>query len=155
MHSALIYATIVGTKVANPDQQTREKLFAACRKGELLCLEREENNPHDPEAIAVLRQSREKLGYVSKEAAHEIVQEIDAQGQEFEAVIAPPGSKSSSPEKSPDPATTPGSSSIFQEGLQQPFRKTTAIPSNCLSTLKVNREGDAPAEPVTGFRRSQ
>jgi hypothetical protein len=95
MHSALIYATIVGTKVANPDQQTREKLFAACRKGELLCLEREENNPHDPEAIAVLRQSREKLGYVSKEAAHEIVQEIDAQGQEFEAVIA----KSTSPKQ--------------------------------------------------------
>lgn len=83
----ILHASIVGFKVANPDSQKREKVLSDCKKGELLMLEREYGNPHDSNAVAVLRLTREKIGYVSNEAAKKLADEIDSKKTKFEAVI--------------------------------------------------------------------
>jgi len=83
----IFHAKIVGVKVANPDHIKRKEILNDCKKGELLMLERENNNPHDNNAVAVLRLSREKLGYLSHDAAVKISKHIDEDSKEFEAVI--------------------------------------------------------------------
>ncbi len=83
----IIHAKIVGVKVANPDHIKRKEILNDCKKGELLMLERERDNPHDNNAVAVLRLSREKLGYLSHDAAVKIAKQIDEDSKEFEAVI--------------------------------------------------------------------
>ncbi|MBD3265367.1 hypothetical protein GF373_01750 [bacterium] len=88
MSAYLINAHIVGLKVANPDEEKRKELFESCHKGEILILRRESDNPHDPDAIAVLRESTEKLGYVSKDEAKQLARQMDQDGAEYEAVLA-------------------------------------------------------------------
>ena len=84
----IINAKIVGIKVALPDEIKRKEILESCRKGELLTLKREQENPHDPDAIAVFRQSSEKIGYLNKDAAAKLAPDMDKSGKNIEAVLA-------------------------------------------------------------------
>ena len=44
--------------------------------------------PHDPDAIAVFRQSSEKIGYLNKDAAAKLAPDMDKSGKNIEAVLA-------------------------------------------------------------------
>lgn len=83
----ILHSKIVGIKVAQPVPEKREEILRDCKKGEALLLERERNNTHDKNAVAVLRLTREKLGYVAADAASQIVPEIDQNQIQYEAVI--------------------------------------------------------------------
>jgi HIRAN domain len=48
----------------NPDSSDRQKIIRECRPGEDVHLMPEPDNPIDPNAIAVLRENGEQLGYV-------------------------------------------------------------------------------------------
>lgn len=83
----IIHSKIVGMKVAMPDPVRREEIVRDCKKGEVLILERMPNDPHDKNAVAVMRVTREKLGYVESEAAAKIVPEMDKNQTQYEGVI--------------------------------------------------------------------
>src|SRR3989304_3341571 len=89
----IIHAQVVGIKVANPKSEKRNELLANCKKGELLSLKRERDNLHDSYAVAVMRITGEKLGYLSQDAAKTIADEMDNKNAQFEAILAKIGPK--------------------------------------------------------------
>ena len=58
---------------------------AWCEEGDPLTLEREPNNPQDPNAIKVLHEGR-LLGYINREAAQTLAPTLDA-GRTVEATL--------------------------------------------------------------------
>lgn len=81
------YTKIVGVSHKNPDGSSRQKIIARCSVGERLRLVREPDNPHDSQAIAVVRESGEQLGYISSDVAFRLADEID-NGKRFAARIS-------------------------------------------------------------------
>jgi hypothetical protein len=67
------HTKIVGVSHQNADGSDRQRLIRECRLFETLVLDHEEDNPHDPNAVRVLRQTGEQLGYLGAELAEEIV----------------------------------------------------------------------------------
>ncbi len=63
------FTKIAGVTHRNRDRKSRQRLIAQCNVGEELCLEREPNNPIDPNAIKVLRVTGEQLGYIPAHVA--------------------------------------------------------------------------------------
>ena len=63
------FTKIAGVTHRNRDRKSRQRLIAQCRIGEELVLEREPDNPVDPNAIKVLRVTGEQLGYISAQVA--------------------------------------------------------------------------------------
>ena len=55
---------VTGVGYPNRDGTSRQDAIGRCREGDDIQLAREPDNPHDPNAIAVLRQNGEQLGYV-------------------------------------------------------------------------------------------
>jgi len=60
---------IVGVTYKNPDGTDRQKIIKKCKKGEPLKLVREPDNPVDEHAIAVFRETGEKIGYIASHVA--------------------------------------------------------------------------------------
>ncbi len=71
------HTKVVGVTKTNADGSERQKVIAGCQVGELVLLVRENDNPHDPNAIAVYRATREQIGYMSAELAEELAPQID------------------------------------------------------------------------------
>jgi len=71
------YSKVVGVTHANADRSQRQQIIAQCEQGERLRLVREPDNPHDPNAVAVVRLSGEQLGYLSSDLACEIAPRLD------------------------------------------------------------------------------
>jgi hypothetical protein len=69
VHGSSFFTKIAGVTHRNADRKSRQRLIAQCRVGEELVLEREPNNPVDPNAIKVLRVSGEQLGYIRAQVA--------------------------------------------------------------------------------------
>ena len=67
------HTKIVVVSHSNLDGSDRQSLIRECQIFETLDLDHEENNPHDPNAIRVLRKTGEQLGYLRAELAKEIV----------------------------------------------------------------------------------
>jgi hypothetical protein len=67
------HTKIVGVSHCNPDGSDRQGLIRECQVFETLDLDHEESNPHDPNAVRVLRKTGEQLGYLRAELAAEIV----------------------------------------------------------------------------------
>jgi hypothetical protein len=63
------FTKIAGVTHRNKNRKYRQRLIAQCRLGEELVLEREPDNPVDPEAIRVLRVTGEQLGYIPTHVA--------------------------------------------------------------------------------------
>lgn len=58
------FATVVGVTHENAAGTDRQTILAECEPLEQLQLEREEDNPHDPNAVKVCRQNGDQLGYL-------------------------------------------------------------------------------------------
>jgi len=78
------YTKVVGVTHRNPDGSSRQEIIRNCEVGERLHLVREPENPHDPSAIKVCRESGEQLGYISADVAFRMAGEIDG-GDKFVA----------------------------------------------------------------------
>lgn len=64
---------VVGESFRNPDGTDRQEIIPRCVVGEWLILEHEPDNPHDINAIKVLRETGEQIGYLPRDFAGEIV----------------------------------------------------------------------------------
>jgi hypothetical protein len=58
------FTKVVGVSYENKDGTSRQSIIERCRPGEILRLVREPDNPHDTNAVKVLRQNGEQLGYL-------------------------------------------------------------------------------------------
>ena len=81
------FGHVAGESHRNDDGSDRQAIIPRCRVGELLVLEHEPDNPHDINAIRVLRQSGEQIGYLEREFAGQVVSR-SAKGVTFHAAIA-------------------------------------------------------------------
>ena len=81
------FGHVAGESHRNADGSDRQAIILRCRVGDLLVLEHEPDNPHDINAIRVLRQNGEQIGYLEREFAGEVVSRA-AKGRTYHAVIA-------------------------------------------------------------------
>jgi hypothetical protein len=58
------FTKVAGVSYENRDGTSRQSIIKRCRPGEILHLVREPDNPHDANAVKVLRQNGEQLGYL-------------------------------------------------------------------------------------------
>lgn len=77
---------IAGEAQVNADGTSRQQIIKRCKEGERLVLKREPENPHDPNAVAVLRESGAQIGYVSRRNAEWVAPLLD-EGRRMEAQI--------------------------------------------------------------------
>jgi hypothetical protein len=90
-----IFTKVAGVSYRNHDGTSRQKIIPRCRAGELLRLEHEPDNPHDINAIRILRQDGGQIGYLPRELAGEVVSR-SARGWGYHAVVAGIGRSSDS-----------------------------------------------------------
>lgn len=81
------FGQLAGESYRNADGSDRQAVIQKCDVGELLVLEHEPDNPHDINAIRVLRESGEQIGYLSRHFAAEVVSR-SARGWEYYAAVA-------------------------------------------------------------------
>ncbi|TMQ47311.1 MAG: hypothetical protein E6K73_13840 [Candidatus Eisenbacteria bacterium] len=81
------FGQLAGESYHNADGSDRQAIIQKCDVGELLVLEHEPDNPHDINAIRVLRESGEQIGYLPRDFAGQVVSRI-AKGYDFHAAIA-------------------------------------------------------------------
>ena len=79
-------ANLAGVSYNNRDGTNRQKIISRCSAGELLRLKVEDDNPVDPNAVAVIRLNGEQLGYLHSEDAAE-VRKGSQEGWLYAAVI--------------------------------------------------------------------
>jgi len=63
------YTKVAGVSYLNDDGTNRQIIARKCRRGDVLLLAPEENNPHDKNAVRVLRKNGEQLGYLTARCA--------------------------------------------------------------------------------------
>jgi len=63
---------VAGVSYNNRDGTSRQRIILRCSAGELLRLKAEDDNPVDPNAVAVIRLNGEQLGYLHREDAAEV-----------------------------------------------------------------------------------
>jgi hypothetical protein len=81
------FTRVVGVTHRNSDRKSRQKIIKKCNRLDPLLLDTEEDNPHDPNAIRVLRQNGEQIGYLDAALAKQLASRIK-QGYRFDAFIA-------------------------------------------------------------------
>jgi HIRAN domain-containing protein len=81
------FADVAGESYPNSDGSDRLAIIQKCTVGELLVLEDEPDNPADINAIGVLRESGEQIGYLPRDMAAEVVSR-SAKGWQYHAAIA-------------------------------------------------------------------
>ena len=77
---------VAGVTHNNRDGTSRQEIISRCSVGERLRVKHEKENPVDPNAVALLRQNGEQVGYLKVDLAAEIVQK-GGQGWRYAAVI--------------------------------------------------------------------
>lgn len=81
------FGQVAGESHHNADGTSRQAIIPRCRVGELLRLEHEPDNPYDINAIRVLRQTGEQIGYLPRDFAAEVVSR-SAKGWSYHAVLS-------------------------------------------------------------------
>ena len=81
------FGHVAGESHRNADGSDRQAIIPRCRVGDRLVLEHEPDNPHDVNAIRVLRQNGEQIGYLDREFAGQVVSR-SAKGWKFHATMA-------------------------------------------------------------------
>ena len=71
---------VVRTKVVGVTFENRQEVIARLRMGDRVWLDREPDNPHDGNAIAVCRSNGEMAGYINRHLAACIAPYFDAYG---------------------------------------------------------------------------
>jgi HIRAN domain len=70
---------LVGESQINEDGSHRQKILRQCLPAQLVTLERQPHNPHDPNAIFIIHQvSGKGIGFISREDAPELAAALDA-----------------------------------------------------------------------------
>jgi hypothetical protein len=80
------FTRVVGVTHRNSDRKSRQKIIKKCNRLDPLLLDTEEDNPHGPNAIRVLRQNGEQIGYLDAALAKQLASRIK-QGYRFDAFI--------------------------------------------------------------------
>lgn len=90
MTTGTLYSKLAGVKANNPDGTSRQELIRKlCHPGMRLILEREPDNPHDSNAIAVMvwgrvslfRKAAVQIGYLNADIADELAKYLDNGGE--------------------------------------------------------------------------
>ncbi|NNC71599.1 MAG: hypothetical protein HKN78_01845 [Sphingomonadaceae bacterium] len=74
---------VKGEAQANSDGTNRQEIIAGLEPGDILALEREPTNEHDPNAVKVVTRSGECVGYVERSVAQDIAASLDEGRQHF------------------------------------------------------------------------
>ncbi len=80
------HTKVVGVTFNNDDGTSRQKILRKCRVGESVRLIRWPMKKH-PNAVKVMRETGEQLGYLSSEVAESLVPDMD-KGAKLEAKIS-------------------------------------------------------------------
>jgi hypothetical protein len=83
---AVIATKVAGVSYSNPNGSSRQQIISGCKAGDRLLLQRESSNPHDANAIRVVRVNGPQIGYLPAEVAAELAPHID-RGIGYEAHI--------------------------------------------------------------------
>jgi hypothetical protein len=67
------FTKVVGVSHMNDDGSNRQEILTWCGRYEKLVLDHQEDNPNDPNAVRVCRDSGEQLGYLRADLAEEVV----------------------------------------------------------------------------------
>ena len=81
------FTKVRGVTMENDDGSDRQTIISRCRAGERLYLDHQSDNPHDPNAVMVIRGTGEQLGYLSRAVAARLAPVLDA-GFRVEARIS-------------------------------------------------------------------
>jgi hypothetical protein len=81
------FASVAGESYRNDDGTSRQAIIQRCEVGELLALEHEPDNPHDVNAIRVLRRAGGQIGYLPREIAGEVISRAP-KGWRYHAFVA-------------------------------------------------------------------
>jgi HIRAN domain len=77
---------VAGVSHLNDDGSSRQEVLSRCKVGEMLQLRRQPNHRHDKNAVQVLRQNGEMLGFIPRDEARLMAPEID-RGRRYVAVL--------------------------------------------------------------------
>lgn len=89
-YDQVFLAKVVGVTFRNRDGSCRQEILSRCRAGEKVQLLPEPDNPADTNAIAVVRENGEQIGYLESKLRRPIAGRIKAMmesGDDFQAVI--------------------------------------------------------------------
>ncbi|HHZ11468.1 MAG TPA: hypothetical protein GYA05_02010 [Acholeplasmataceae bacterium] len=75
------------TKVVGVTYEGRQEYIKKMKIGERIRLERDRNNPHDPNAIKVVNEKGEHIGFISKDLAGKLAERMD-KGERFQAAVS-------------------------------------------------------------------
>ena len=67
------FTKLVGVTFQNDDGSDRQTIISECSPFEVLQMDHEEDNPHDPNAVRVCTQGGQQLGHLSRELAVEVI----------------------------------------------------------------------------------
>ncbi len=82
------YTKVAGVSRNNVDGSSRQRIIADCNVGEAVELRRDPDNPHDFNAVAVLRRrTGEQLGFLPRETAADVARKM-AKGERFSGEIS-------------------------------------------------------------------
>lgn len=82
----LALTKVVGVSRNNEDGTSRQKIASKLRKGDLLMLVHEKDNPADANALKVLASKGKQVGYLMRERAEEFVGLVDERDGLFAVV---------------------------------------------------------------------
>ena len=85
-HSA-DHKTPIETNVVGVTYEGRQSIVALLKVGEKVLLVREPNNPHDNNAIKVIRQNGQCFGFISRSGAASLASRFDEYGKPVEAIV--------------------------------------------------------------------
>ena len=68
---------LAGVTFENDDGVNRQKIIAKCGEGEIVRLVRDRENRHDPNAVRVVRESGDQIGWLPADIAKEIAPVMD------------------------------------------------------------------------------
>ncbi|HET9177450.1 MAG TPA: HIRAN domain-containing protein [Terriglobia bacterium] len=77
---------VAGVSHQNDDGTSRQEILARCKVPELLELRRQPNHRHDKNAVQVLRQNGEMLGFIPRDEAAIMAPELD-KGRRYVALL--------------------------------------------------------------------
>jgi hypothetical protein len=78
---------IVSTRVVGVSFDNRQEVIARLQIGDKVWLEREPDNPHDPNAIKVSRSNSDQIGYINRHLAASLAPFFDAYGYPVKAKV--------------------------------------------------------------------
>jgi len=78
------FAHVAGESFRNDDGTDRQAIIAGCRVGEPLLLEADPDNPHDENAVRVLREDGKQIGHLEAGMAAQLANDLS----DFSAFVA-------------------------------------------------------------------